>query len=205
MPILLDRVFSGKTVWLSGHTGFKGSWLAHWLCDLGAAVHGFSLPPATAPSLFDQLGLAQRVTHQIGDLRDGAQVLRSIRETQPDFVFHLGAQAIVRMSFDEPAEYRPPPPDYGYLWVDGYWDWTGYDWSWSNGYWSPSRPGYVFVGPRYIYEGGRPVYYRGYWQGSNGYRDYHYTVATQPTWRGTPTAAPALGASQARGPPACCR
>jgi CDP-glucose 4,6-dehydratase len=103
MAILLDRIFSGKTVWLSGHTGFKGSWLAHWLCDLGAAVHGFSLPPATAPSLFDQLGLAQRVTHQIGDLRDGPQVLRSIREAQPDFVFHLGAQAIVRMSFDDPV------------------------------------------------------------------------------------------------------
>ena len=104
MAILLDRIFSGKTVWLSGHTGFKGSWLAHWLCDLGAAVHGFSLPPVTAPSLFDQLGLGHRVNHQIGDLRDGARVLRSIREAQPDFVFHLGAQAIVRMSFDEPVE-----------------------------------------------------------------------------------------------------
>ncbi len=91
------------------------------------------------------------------------------------------------------AEYRPPQPDYNYLWVDGYWDWNGYDWAWSNGYWSPNRPGYAFIGPRYIYEGGRPVYYRGYWQGSNGYRDYHYSVVAQPGWRGTPTAPPSGG------------
>ena len=58
---------------------------------------------------------------------------------------------------------------------------------------SPSRPGYVFIGPRYIYEGGRPVYYRGYWQGSNGYRDYSYRAQPQAGWRGTPTAAPAGG------------
>ena len=91
------------------------------------------------------------------------------------------------------AEYRPPMPGYGYLWVDGYWDWNGYDWAWSNGYWQPNRPGYVFIGPRYIYEGGRPIYYRGYWQGSNGYRDYSYRAQPQPGWRGTPTAAPAGG------------
>ncbi len=102
--ILLESIFAGKRVWLSGHTGFKGSWLAHWLCDLGAEVHGFSLPPATTPSLFDQLGLTHRVAHQIGDLRDRATVANSVRETRPDFVFHLGAQAIVRASFDEPVE-----------------------------------------------------------------------------------------------------
>lgn len=103
-PILLNRIFAGKKVWLSGHTGFKGSWLAHWLCDLDAEVHGFSLSPITKPALFDQLGLAQRVVHQIGDLRDGAVVMNSVREVQPDFVFHLGAQAIVRTSYDEPVE-----------------------------------------------------------------------------------------------------
>ncbi|HVR03192.1 MAG TPA: hypothetical protein VMT47_13735, partial [Polyangia bacterium] len=80
------------------------------------------------------------------------------------------------------AEYRPPAPGYGYLWVDGYWDWNGYDWAWSNGYWQPDRPGFLFIGPRYVYEGGRPVYYRGYWQGSNGYRDYHYRSEPQPAW-----------------------
>src|SRR5450432_367940 len=91
------------------------------------------------------------------------------------------------------AEYRPPMPGYGYSWSDGYWDWNGYDWAWSNGYWQPERPGFIFIGPRYVYESGRPVYYRGYWQGSNGYRDYHYRVEPQPAWRGTPTTAPSGG------------
>jgi hypothetical protein len=91
------------------------------------------------------------------------------------------------------AEYRPTAPGYGYLWVDGYWDWNGYDWAWSNGYWQPQRSGYIFIGPRYVYESGRPVYYRGYWQGSNGYRDYHYVAPSQPEWRGRPTAAPSGG------------
>ena len=88
------------------------------------------------------------------------------------------------------AEYRPTPPGYGYMWVDGYWDWTGYDWSWNTGYWAPERPGYVYVAPRYVYVDGRPVYYRGYWQGSTGYRDYHYGGfhgAPPSGWRGTPT------------------
>ena len=102
-PPPLEAAFANKRVWLSGHTGFKGSWLAHWLLDLGAEVHGFSLPPPTTPALFDQLGLAHRVVHRIADLRDLAAVKQSIHEVQPDFVFHLGAQAIVRASFDEPV------------------------------------------------------------------------------------------------------
>jgi CDP-glucose 4,6-dehydratase len=97
------NAFSGKTVWLSGHTGFKGAWLAQWLVDLGAAVHGFSLEPEGEPALFRQLGLAQRVHHQISDLRDRAAVRASIHSTQPDFVFHLGAQSLVRRSFEEPV------------------------------------------------------------------------------------------------------
>ena len=71
-------------------------------------------------------------------------------------------------------EYRPAPPGYGYMWVDGYWDWNGYDWTWSSGYWVPERVGYAYIGPRYVYVDGRPVYYRGYWQGDNGYREYGY-------------------------------
>lgn len=103
-PILLQRCFAGKRVWLSGHTGFKGSWLAQWLLDLGAEVHGFSLLPSTKPSLFEQLGLAKRVHHEIADIRDTAAVNRSIRDSRPDFVFHLAAQPIVRTSFEEPIE-----------------------------------------------------------------------------------------------------
>ncbi len=100
----LAETFAGKTVWLSGHTGFKGSWLAHWLLDLGANVHGYALEPRTSPALFNQLDLEHRLGHEIGDLRDAAAVSASIHTVQPDFVFHLGAQAIVRTSFAEPVE-----------------------------------------------------------------------------------------------------
>ena len=104
MTTQLNTLYHGKTVWLSGHTGFKGAWLAHWLVELGANVHGFALEPPTSPALFDQSGLAGRLHHQIGDLRDLKAVKDSILAAQPDFVFHLGAQAIVRYSFDEPVE-----------------------------------------------------------------------------------------------------
>ena len=96
--------FQGKTVWLSGHTGFKGAWLARWLLQLGARVHGFSLPPPTRPALFEQLGLARRMEHEIGDVRDPGAVKKSLTRAQPDFVFHLAAQALVRYSYDHPLE-----------------------------------------------------------------------------------------------------
>ncbi len=96
--------FQGKTVWLSGHTGFKGAWLARWLLKLGARVHGFSLPPATRPAIFDQLEIEKRVEHEIGDVRDFEVVKRSILHVQPDFVFHLAAQALVRYSYEHPLE-----------------------------------------------------------------------------------------------------
>jgi CDP-glucose 4,6-dehydratase len=97
-------VFQGKTIWLSGHTGFKGAWLARWLLQLGARVHGFSLPSATQPALFEQLGLAGRLQHEIGDVRDFETVKRSLGRAQPDFVFHLAAQALVRRSYEQPLE-----------------------------------------------------------------------------------------------------
>lgn len=100
----LQAAFTGKRIWISGHTGFKGSWLAHWLIDLGASVHGYSLPAPTSPSLFEHLHLADRLSHQTADVRDAAAVRQSIREVQPDFVFHLAAQALVRASFVDPVE-----------------------------------------------------------------------------------------------------
>ncbi|HVZ75084.1 MAG TPA: hypothetical protein VHJ20_22030, partial [Polyangia bacterium] len=104
------------------------------------------------------------------------------------------AEAYPTEPMPEPIyEVRPAPPAYDYFWVDGYWDWTGAAWTWSGGYWAPPRQGYVFIGPRYVYEGGRPVYYRGYWQGSNGYRDYNYRVQPQPAWRGRPANPPPGG------------
>jgi CDP-glucose 4,6-dehydratase len=96
------NAFSNKTVWLSGHTGFKGTWLAEWLLSLGAKVHGFSLPPPTNPSMFDQLGLADKLEHTLGDVRDLEAVRHSILDANPDFVFHLAAQPLVRLSYDDP-------------------------------------------------------------------------------------------------------
>ena len=100
---MFGGLFEKKKVWLSGHTGFKGSWLATWLLQLGARVHGFALEPSTNPSLFEQLGLEGRMQHEIGDIRDAGVVNRSIQSASPDFVFHLAAQPIVRLSYEEPV------------------------------------------------------------------------------------------------------
>jgi len=89
---------------VTGHTGFKGSWLCEWLLALGAEVTGYSLPPPTSPSLFVQLGLEGRIRHFEGDVRDLANLSQIIREVKPDFVFHLAAQAIVRTSYTLPVE-----------------------------------------------------------------------------------------------------
>src|SRR5665213_2104772 len=96
---MYQGAFANKVVWLSGHTGFKGAWLAEWLLGLGAEVHGFALNPPTSHSLFDQLGLAKRVHSEIGDVRDLTAVDRSIQSTRPDYVFHLAAQPLVREAY----------------------------------------------------------------------------------------------------------
>ncbi len=101
---MFAEAFRNKTVWLSGHTGFKGAWLAQWLLELGADVHGFALEPATRPALFNQLGLAGQLHHRIADVRDPAAVRKSIAKVQPDFVFHLAAQPLVRLSYEQPVE-----------------------------------------------------------------------------------------------------
>ena len=100
---MFEKNFAGKTVWLTGGTGFKGSWLAEWLCLMGANVRIFSLPPPTEPALFDQLSLASCVDWQEGDIRDAAAVGKSLLDCQPDFVFHLAAQPLVRLSYTEPV------------------------------------------------------------------------------------------------------
>lgn len=99
-----SKVFQGKRVWLSGHTGFKGSWLSEWLLGLGAIVHGYALAPDTKPSLFEQLGLASLLEHEVADIRNPERVRRSIHEFQPDFVIHMAAQPLVRRSYSMPVE-----------------------------------------------------------------------------------------------------
>ena len=100
----LRQAFKGKRVWLSGHTGFKGSWLAEWLLDLGAIVHGYALPPETTPALFEQLGLAGRLEHEVADIRNAETVRSSLLGFRPDFVIHMAAQPLVRRSYAIPVE-----------------------------------------------------------------------------------------------------
>ncbi len=99
------EVYKGKKVLVTGHTGFKGSWLCEWLLALGAEVHGFALEPPTRPSLFKQLKLAKRIaSHTIGDVRDLPAVVATMRRVKPDFIFHLAAQPLVRLSYEKPVD-----------------------------------------------------------------------------------------------------
>ena len=95
-------IYSGKRVLVTGHTGFKGAWLCEWLLGLGAEVHGLALP-ALKPSLFFALELDLRMKHIIQDVRDASALECAIRELRPDFIFHLAAQALVRVSYREPV------------------------------------------------------------------------------------------------------
>jgi CDP-glucose 4,6-dehydratase len=97
-----DGCYKAKRVLVTGHTGFKGSWLAAWLLQLGAEVHGLSLGMVTEPSLFEVLGLERRIHHQLGDIRDPEVLARLLKELRPDVVFHLAAQSIVHTSLLDP-------------------------------------------------------------------------------------------------------
>ncbi len=91
-----------KRVLLTGHTGFKGGWLALWLHRLGAAVTGISLPPATTPNLFDLANIQTITDSHFCDIRDAARLATLIEQAQPEIVFHLAAQALVRASYRDP-------------------------------------------------------------------------------------------------------
>lgn len=101
----LVNAYRGKRVLVTGHTGFKGSWLCEWLLALGAEVHGFANGVPTRPSLFSQLRLSRRLARDVrGDVRDRAAVRAAVEAARPDFVFHLAAQPLVRLSYAEPVE-----------------------------------------------------------------------------------------------------
>jgi CDP-glucose 4,6-dehydratase len=102
--LMFEQSFRDRRVLVTGHTGFKGAWLCEWLLALGARVSGLSLPPPTQPALFEQLGLSGRMDHRLGDIRDAAVVREVIASVQPDFVFHLAAQPLVRLSYSQPVE-----------------------------------------------------------------------------------------------------
>lgn len=97
------KIFKGKRVFITGHTGFKGSWLAFLLCEIGADVMGFALPPATTMNHFNLLNLDKKIKHVVGDIRDASLLSATLNKFKPEFVFHLAAQALVRPSYSEPA------------------------------------------------------------------------------------------------------
>lgn len=99
---MFNTVYQGRRVLVTGHTGFKGSWLCEWLLHLGAEVSGFSLAPAYPDSHFELLGLESRVRHREGDLRDERAIADFLSEVRPEIVFHLAAQAVVREAYANP-------------------------------------------------------------------------------------------------------
>ena len=95
-------VYSNRRVLITGHTGFKGSWLCQWLLSLGAEVAGYSLSIPSQPSNFQTLDLEPQIKHITGDIRDRAVLQKAFDSFQPDIVFHLAAQALTRLSYDDP-------------------------------------------------------------------------------------------------------
>lgn len=102
--IVDNNFWKGKRVFITGHTGFKGGWLSIWFDLLGARVKGYSLAPATNPSLFTEAGIDKKVDSEIGDIRNIDQLKRSMIEFSPDVLIHMAAQPLVRYSYNEPIE-----------------------------------------------------------------------------------------------------
>lgn len=92
----------GKKVFVTGHSGFKGGWLSLWLQSMGAKVFGYSLAPETSPNFFDAVHLSKEMSSQFGDIRDFAALEKSLLEAEPDILFHLAAQPLVRASYQDP-------------------------------------------------------------------------------------------------------
>jgi CDP-glucose 4,6-dehydratase len=99
---ILSKTYKNKRILVTGHTGFKGSWLAIWLKELGADVIGYALEPETQPNNYKACKLEKKISHTTGDVRDLEHLLKIFKEYKPEFVFHLAAQAIVRRSYSEP-------------------------------------------------------------------------------------------------------
>ena len=103
MP-LFDGFFQGRRVLITGHTGFKGSWLTLWLNRLGAQITGISLPPTTTPSLASLLAIDTLCEHHICDIRDPRALTSLVQKAKPEIVFHLAAQPLVRASYRHPLD-----------------------------------------------------------------------------------------------------
>lgn len=102
--LALKAFWSNKRVLLTGHTGFKGGWLAVWLQQLGADVRGYALPAGTTPSFWNVAGLGQRMTGDLADITDAEVLNRAVRAFEPQIVLHLAAQPLVREAYRSPAQ-----------------------------------------------------------------------------------------------------
>ena len=96
--------WKGKRVFITGHTGFKGSWLSIWLNEMGSVIKGYALPPDTTPSLFDLVNLNNLLESKIGDIRDQKNIESSMVEFDPEILIHLAAQPLVRLSYSQPVD-----------------------------------------------------------------------------------------------------
>ncbi len=99
--LVLNSFWKGKRVLITGHTGFKGSWLALWLSQMGADVFGYALETDTSPSLFKQLNLTKGIHHEIGNICDAEKLADYIKDSKVNFIFHLAAQSLVLRSYKE--------------------------------------------------------------------------------------------------------
>lgn len=99
-----DAFWKGKRVFLTGHTGFKGSWLSLWLSSMGAIVKGFALEPDTNPAMFEVVRVSSVMQSEIGDIRNFESISKSLRFFNPDILIHMAAQPLVRLSYSQPVE-----------------------------------------------------------------------------------------------------
>ncbi len=104
MSINLQDIYKNKKVLITGNTGFKGSWMSQWLLLLNAKVYGYALEPPTKPSLYNELQLDSHCNTIINDVRDLEAIKKYLKEIQPDIIFHLAAQSLVRESYKSPIE-----------------------------------------------------------------------------------------------------
>lgn len=102
--VMNPEFWNGRRVFLTGHTGFKGSWLSLWLQELGAELTGYALEPPTNPSLFEEAGVATGMTSVLGDVCDLDSLVRVMTEARPEVIIHMAAQSLVRQSYAQPLE-----------------------------------------------------------------------------------------------------